>query len=249
MRKSKNRHFYHIFISPWDAPGAITLNIIWMERKFDAYKLSRCMCPSNYYRYWDTARYLWKGRHFIIPLAFDAPVREGFPSEYRHPIWDGKTRMASLPDGKKISNISLFVLTWSTNVTDRRTLDDSNDRACIASRSNDHPPGTNQAQCRVTTLIESSALPCTTGRIYYHKQMRNRLILASVIAKTPAVVLHLQCNRLVRRCPAIEDGCRVPLGLRRVHDDWCLNFLTFTWNDAVSINVYVFNKHSRRTAL
>ena len=41
MRKSKNRYFYHIFVSPGDAPGAITLNIVWMEREFDAYKLSR----------------------------------------------------------------------------------------------------------------------------------------------------------------------------------------------------------------
>ena len=39
MRKSKNRYFYHIFVSPGDAPGAITLNVIWMEREFDAYKL------------------------------------------------------------------------------------------------------------------------------------------------------------------------------------------------------------------
>jgi len=38
-----------------------------MEREFDAYKLSRCMCPSNYKRFWDRARYLWKNRHFIIP--------------------------------------------------------------------------------------------------------------------------------------------------------------------------------------
>jgi len=51
-----------------------------------------------------------KNRHFIIPLAFDAPVR-GFPSEYRHPLWDGKTRMVSLPDGEKMSKICLFVLT------------------------------------------------------------------------------------------------------------------------------------------
>ena len=48
MRNSKNRYFYHIFVSPRDAPGAITLNVVWMEREFHAYKLSRCMCPSNY---------------------------------------------------------------------------------------------------------------------------------------------------------------------------------------------------------
>jgi len=51
MRKSKNRHFYHIFVSTGDAPGATTLNVVSMEREFDAYKLSRCMCPSNYNRF------------------------------------------------------------------------------------------------------------------------------------------------------------------------------------------------------
>jgi len=51
MRKSKNRYFYHIFVSPGDAPGAITLNVAWMEREFDVYKLFRCMCPSNYNRF------------------------------------------------------------------------------------------------------------------------------------------------------------------------------------------------------
>jgi len=29
MRKSKNRYFHHIFVSP----GAITLNVVWMERE------------------------------------------------------------------------------------------------------------------------------------------------------------------------------------------------------------------------
>jgi len=48
MRKSKNCYFYYIFVSPGDASGAITLNVVWMEREFNAYKLSRCMCPSNY---------------------------------------------------------------------------------------------------------------------------------------------------------------------------------------------------------
>ena len=51
MRKPQNRYFYHIFVSPGDAPEAITLNVVWMIREFDAYKLSRCMYPSNYNRF------------------------------------------------------------------------------------------------------------------------------------------------------------------------------------------------------
>ena len=76
MRKSKNRYFYHISVSPGDAPEAITLNVVWMEREFDAYKLSRCMCPSNYNRFWDRTRYWSKIVIFSYPLAFDAPVRK-----------------------------------------------------------------------------------------------------------------------------------------------------------------------------
>jgi len=56
-------------------PGAITLSVIWMEREFDAYKLSRCMCPSNYKRFWDRAIYYEKIVIFSYTLAFDAPVR------------------------------------------------------------------------------------------------------------------------------------------------------------------------------
>jgi len=64
------------------------------------------------------------------PLAFDASVR-GFPSEYRHPLWEGKTSMVSLPDG----TFNRFdVIHERVRQTDRRTLDDSKDRACIASR-------------------------------------------------------------------------------------------------------------------
>ena len=51
MRKSKNRYFYYIFVSPGDASGAITLNVVWIEREFDAYKLFRCMCTSDYNRF------------------------------------------------------------------------------------------------------------------------------------------------------------------------------------------------------
>ena len=38
---------------------------------------------------------------FFIPPLHSTPPLVGFSSEYRHPLWDGKTRMVSLPDGKK----------------------------------------------------------------------------------------------------------------------------------------------------
>jgi len=31
MSKSQNRYFYHIFVSTGDAPGAITLNVVWWK--------------------------------------------------------------------------------------------------------------------------------------------------------------------------------------------------------------------------
>ena len=72
--------FYHIFVSPGDASGAITPNVVCMEREFDAYELTRWMCPSNYNRFSDRARYWSKIVIFSYSLTFDAPVR-GFPSE------------------------------------------------------------------------------------------------------------------------------------------------------------------------
>jgi len=75
MRRYKNRYFYHILVSPGDVPGAITLNVVWMEREFDAYKLSCCTCPSNYNRFWDRARYWSKIVIISYPLAFAALVR------------------------------------------------------------------------------------------------------------------------------------------------------------------------------
>jgi len=33
---TKIANFYHIFVSPRDAPGAITLNVVWIESEFDA---------------------------------------------------------------------------------------------------------------------------------------------------------------------------------------------------------------------
>jgi len=78
--KSKNRYFYHIFVSPGDAPGAIMLNVVWMEREFDAYKLSRSMYPSifNSFPVIRTASAKYRCFHvlqptFLVPL--ETPLR------------------------------------------------------------------------------------------------------------------------------------------------------------------------------
>jgi len=108
------------FCFPWGRPwGNHAKNVVWMEREFDAYKLSRCVCPSNYNRFWDRARY-WSKIIFSYPLAFDAPLG-GSRRNCATPFGMKKARMAWLPDGEKISKIFLFVLAQLTNVTDRRT--------------------------------------------------------------------------------------------------------------------------------
>jgi len=62
-----------------------------------------------------------QNRVFCLPYLHSTSPLAGFPSEYRHPVWREKTRMAWLPDGEKIAKISLFVFTQLTNVTDRQT--------------------------------------------------------------------------------------------------------------------------------
>jgi len=69
MRKSKNRYFYHIFVSPRYAPGVITLNVVWMEREFDAFAH---LTITVFEIERDIGR---KSSFFHTPLAFDAPVK------------------------------------------------------------------------------------------------------------------------------------------------------------------------------
>jgi len=93
----------------------------------------------------------------IVILSYplhSTPPLGGFPSEYRHPHWYGKTRMVSLPDGEKISKICLFVLTWSTNVTDGRTdrrtdtAWEQRPRLCIALRGKNRRVFANYVQMK-----------------------------------------------------------------------------------------------------
>jgi len=67
MHKSKNRYFYYIFVSSGDAPGAITLNVVWMEREFDAYKLPRSMYLSIFNSFPVIRTASAKNRHFHVP--------------------------------------------------------------------------------------------------------------------------------------------------------------------------------------
>ena len=80
MRKSKNRYFYHIFVSPGDAPGEITLNVVWMEKEFDANKLSSRMCPSITITV-SEIDILVENHHFFIPPLHSTPPLGGFPLE------------------------------------------------------------------------------------------------------------------------------------------------------------------------
>jgi len=80
MRNSQNRYFYHIFVSPGDAPGAITLNVVWMEREFDAYKLPRRMYPSIFNSFPVIRTASAKNCHFHVPpptflFPLETPLR------------------------------------------------------------------------------------------------------------------------------------------------------------------------------
>jgi len=119
------------FCFPWGRPWAITLNVVWMEREFNAYKLSRCMCPSKYNRFWDTTRYRWKNRHFIIPPLHSTPPLGGFPSEYRTPFGTEKLEWCNYPTVKKVRRyVYSFWRDPRTWRTDGRT-----DRHCITAKS------------------------------------------------------------------------------------------------------------------
>jgi len=65
------------------------------------------------------------------------PPLRGFPSEYRHPVWYGKTRMVGLPDGEKIEDIynGLDTIPACDRQTDRH-LATAYTRYAYASRSN-----------------------------------------------------------------------------------------------------------------
>ena len=81
-----------------------------------------------------TVSHIFMKKSFYHTPLHSTPPLGGFLSEYRYRLWYRKTRMVSLADGEKISKICLFVLTWSTNVTDERT-DKRTDGHCMTAKT------------------------------------------------------------------------------------------------------------------
>jgi len=50
-----------------------------------------------------------ENRDLFIPHLHSVPPLGGSPSEYRDPVWCGKTRMLGLPDGQKNLKICVTV--------------------------------------------------------------------------------------------------------------------------------------------
>ena len=87
----------------------------------DACRRSSRLCFSHFAtRTVDNTVDLYAAKPDIRPESrFCLPnLHSTLPSEYRHPVWCGKLEWCGYPTVKKISKICLFVLTWSTNVTD-----------------------------------------------------------------------------------------------------------------------------------
>ena len=105
-----------------------------MEREFDAYKLTRCMCPSKYNCFWDTARYLWKKSAFYHTPLHSTPPLGGSRRNIGTPFGMGKLEWCRYPMVKRFRRYLYSFWrnsgTWRTDRrTDGRTPGDGNSRA------------------------------------------------------------------------------------------------------------------------
>jgi len=77
MRKSKKLLFLPHFGSPWGRPwGNHAIRCMHGKRIRCLQILSRCMCPSNYNRFWDN-EILVENRHFFKPPLHSTPLLGG----------------------------------------------------------------------------------------------------------------------------------------------------------------------------
>jgi len=101
---SKVRHFstfLHILATHGYAPGTIAVNIIWIERGFNAGQTHSNIYPSIFNRLRAIARYWSEIAIFSYPLHLTPPLRV-FPLEFREKFGPQKTRIMGLPGSKKV---------------------------------------------------------------------------------------------------------------------------------------------------
>ena len=124
IRKSKNRYFWPHFCFPWGRPWGNHVKCCMDGKRIRCLQIVLLHVPIYllhllpFLSYSDI--FVKKSSFYHTPLHSTPPLG-GFPSEYRHPFGVEKLEWCRYPMVKKISKISLFVLTWSTNVSDGRT--------------------------------------------------------------------------------------------------------------------------------
>jgi len=67
-------HFLHILASPGYASGTIAVNVIRLEREFNACKMPRCIYPSIFNHFWYITIYRWR----VIDFQQSRKVNERF---------------------------------------------------------------------------------------------------------------------------------------------------------------------------
>jgi len=105
-----------------------------------------------------------KSSFYHNPPLHSTPPLGGFPSECRHLLWYGKTRMVSLPDGEKISKICLIrfdVIHERDGRTDRQTDTawQQRPRLCIASRGKNANLNHTKWHSQVTVVAVAYSVP------------------------------------------------------------------------------------------
>ena len=109
---SNVRHFstFLPFLAfPGYAPGTIAVNVIRLERGFNACKTPRCIYPSIFNRFWDS-KLLVENCHIFIPHLCLAAPQGVTPSEFREDLETHKTRMNGLSCGEESMAICSAVL-------------------------------------------------------------------------------------------------------------------------------------------
>ena len=142
-----------------------------------------------------------ENRQFFIAPFYSTPPLGGFPSEYRHAVWYGKTRIVWLPDSKKISKISLFVLAQLTNVTDGQT-DRQTDRHRVTAYT---------ALMHMHRAVKICYDSVSEDSVYCFSTKFGQLILRKIIitVATRCQILRLKCTKIQFRlglCPRPRWG-------------------------------------------